>query len=73
MTSIENENARIVSIRGSTVKVKGLSSYRMGEIVYVGDENLMGEIIAIDRDLATLIYDVPFPKKHTFFAKKAPS
>lgn len=54
MTSIENENARIVSIRGSTVKVKGLSSYRMGEIVYVGDENLMGEIIAIDRDLATV-------------------
>ncbi|MHA1198730.1 MAG: V-type ATP synthase subunit A [Candidatus Heimdallarchaeaceae archaeon] len=48
------DNARIVSIKGSTVQAKGLSSYRMGEITYVGEEKLIGEIIEIDHSLATI-------------------
>ncbi len=53
MTLIE-ESARIVSIKGSTVQAKGLSSYRMGEITYVGEERLIGEVIAIEHDTATV-------------------
>ncbi len=53
MTLIE-ESARIVSIKGSTVQAKGLSSYRMGEITYVGEERLIGEVIAIVHDTATV-------------------
>ncbi|MCG3258786.1 MAG: V-type ATP synthase subunit A [Candidatus Heimdallarchaeota archaeon] len=48
------ERARIVTIKGSTVEVRGLSSYRMGEITYVGDEKLIGEVIEIERDFATV-------------------
>ncbi len=54
MTNSVEERARIVSIRGSTVEVKGLSSYRMGEITYVGEERLIGEIIEIEFDFATV-------------------
>ncbi|MEE9409586.1 MAG: hypothetical protein V3V41_01510 [Candidatus Heimdallarchaeota archaeon] len=52
--SEEEERARIVSIKGSTVKAKGLSSYRMGEIIYVGEEKLIGEVIAIEQNTATI-------------------
>ncbi len=48
------KRARIVSIKGSTVQAKELSSYRMGEIVYVGEEKLIGEVIEIDHDIATV-------------------
>ncbi len=48
------ERARIVTIKGSTVEVRGLSSYRMGEITYVGEEKLIGEIIEIERNFATV-------------------
>ncbi|MCG3222256.1 MAG: V-type ATP synthase subunit A [Candidatus Heimdallarchaeota archaeon] len=54
MTFSEEESARIVSIKGSTVKAKGLASYRMGEITYVGEERLIGEVIAIEHNIATI-------------------
>lgn len=54
MSVIKEENARIVSINGSIIQVKGLSSYRMGEIAYVGEERLVGEVIVIERDVATI-------------------
>lgn len=54
MTNSDEERARIVTIKGSTVEVRGLSSYRMGEITYVGEEKLIGEIIEIERNLATV-------------------
>ena len=52
--SSSEEKARIVSIKGSTVHVKGLLSYRMGEIAFVGTEKLVGEVIAIEHDIATV-------------------
>ncbi len=54
MTNSVEDRAKIVSIKGSTVEVKGLSSYRMGEITYVGEERLVGEIIEIEFDFATV-------------------
>ena len=54
MSVNEAEEARIVSIIGSIVQVKGLSSYRMGEITYVGEERLIGEVIVIEQDIATI-------------------
>ncbi|MBY9001534.1 MAG: V-type ATP synthase subunit A [Candidatus Heimdallarchaeota archaeon] len=54
MSVKEAEGARIVSITGSIVQVKGLSSYRMGEITYVGEERLIGEVIVIEQDIATI-------------------
>ncbi len=54
MSVSKEDDARIVSINGSIVQVKGLSSYRMGEITYVGEERLIGEVIVIDRDIATI-------------------
>ncbi|MCK5304523.1 MAG: V-type ATP synthase subunit A, partial [Candidatus Heimdallarchaeota archaeon] len=54
MSVIKEDDGRIVSINGSIVQVKGLSSYRMGEITYVGEERLVGEIIVIERDIATI-------------------
>ncbi len=54
MTISKEERARIISIKGSTVQAKGLASYRMGEITYVGEEKLVGEVIAIEYDIATI-------------------
>ncbi len=54
MSVIKEEDGRIVSINGSIVQVKGLSSYRMGEITYVGEERLVGEVIVVERDIATI-------------------
>ncbi len=54
MSKTLEEGARIVSIKGSTVQAKNLSSYRMGEITFVGEERLIGEIIAIEREIATI-------------------
>ena len=52
MTKAVDKKPRIVSIKGSTVQAKGLSSYRMGEIAYVGEEKLIGEVIEIEHDIA---------------------
>ena len=54
MSKTTVENARIISIKGSTVQVKGLSSYKMGEITYIGEERLIGEIIVIEHEIATI-------------------
>ncbi len=54
MTKATVENARIVSIKGSTVQAIGLKSYKMGEITFVGEEKLIGEIIEIEHELATI-------------------
>ncbi|MCG3222989.1 MAG: V-type ATP synthase subunit A, partial [Candidatus Heimdallarchaeota archaeon] len=54
MSVNKKDDGRIVSINGSIVQVKGLSSYRMGEITYVGEERLIGEVIVIEQDIATI-------------------
>lgn len=82
MSKTTVENARIISIKGSTVQVKGLSSYKMGEITYVGEERLIGEIIVIEHEIATIqvyepleglrINDPVYPTGHSLSAELGP-
>ncbi|MHA1828450.1 MAG: V-type ATP synthase subunit A [Candidatus Heimdallarchaeaceae archaeon] len=51
---VSEKIARITAIKGSTVQIRGLSSYRMGEIILIGTERLIGEIISIESNSATI-------------------
>ena len=44
----------IVGINGPVVKGTGMSDFKMREMVMVGDKKLIGEIITLDGDLATV-------------------
>jgi V/A-type H+-transporting ATPase subunit A len=46
--------AKLVRIAGPTVVAEGLGEAGLNEVVWVGTERLLGEIIRIDGDLATL-------------------
>lgn len=41
-------------INGPVIKAKGMSSFKMREMVMVGHNRLIGEIIALDGDIATI-------------------
>ncbi|MDD6484380.1 MAG: V-type ATP synthase subunit A [Clostridiales bacterium] len=45
---------RIFGINGPVVKVKGSDEFGMQEMVYVGDEELIGEVIGVEED-ATIV------------------
>jgi V/A-type H+-transporting ATPase subunit A len=47
-------SARLVRIAGPTVTVQGLPEAGLNEVVYVGEEKLLGEVIRIEGDLATV-------------------
>ena len=48
----------LVRIAGPTVVARGLEQVAIGEVVLAGEERLLGEVIRIDRDRATLqIYE----------------
>lgn len=49
-----NKNGIIEMINGPVVKAKGLSSYKMREMVMVGEKKLIGEIISLDGDVGTI-------------------
>ncbi len=46
--------ARVIEASGLVVKAKGLKNSFMGELVYVGKDNLIGEIIGLKEDTATI-------------------
>jgi V/A-type H+/Na+-transporting ATPase subunit A len=46
--------ARVVRIAGPTVSVDGLPNVALNEVVYVGEERLLGEVIRIERGVATV-------------------
>jgi len=49
----------IYRINGPVVKARGTSGMKMHETVFVGNNNLIGEIIALDNDTATIqVYEV---------------
>ncbi|MCQ8894515.1 MAG: V-type ATP synthase subunit A [Methanolinea sp.] len=50
----EGRTGRIIRVTGPVVQADGMSGARMFEIVHVGEESLIGEIIALERDLATI-------------------
>ena len=44
----------IYGINGPVIYIKGKTSFKMAEMVYVGDEKLVGEVIALDKDMTTI-------------------
>lgn len=42
-----NAQGQIYGINGPVVKVKGSNSFEMQEMVYVGEEELIGEVIGV--------------------------
>jgi V/A-type H+-transporting ATPase subunit A len=47
-------SARLVRVAGPTVVVHGLDGAALNEVVFVGEEGLLGEVIRVDGDLATV-------------------
>ncbi|OYR80884.1 V-type ATP synthase subunit A, partial [Halorubrum sp. E3] len=52
-TDAETDNGVIQSVSGPVVTARDLNA-RMNDVVYVGDEGLMGEVIEIEGDLTTV-------------------
>ncbi len=48
------ENNRIYGINGPVVYIKGITEFTMGEMVYVGDQKLVGEVIRLDSSRTTI-------------------
>ena len=46
--------SRVIGVSGPVVKAQGLHGAKMYELVRVGTEKLLGEIIALDNDIATI-------------------
>ena len=51
--TVEDGDGRIASVSGPVVTASGLDA-RMNDVVYVGDEGLMGEVIEIEGDVTTV-------------------
>jgi len=44
----------IYGINGPVIYLKGQTGFMMSEMVYVGDEKLVGEVISLDKDMTTI-------------------
>ena len=44
----------IYGINGPVIYLKGNTGFSMSEMVYVGRQKLVGEVIALDKDLTTV-------------------
>ena len=44
----------IYGINGPVIYLKGKTGFKMSEMVYVGEEKLVGEVISLDKDLTTI-------------------
>ena len=50
----------IYGINGPVIYIKGKTAFRMGEMVYVGPQKLVGEVIRIASSRTTIqVYEVP--------------
>ena len=45
---------KIYGINGPVIYLKGNTGFRMSEMVYVGKQQLVGEVIALDKDRTTI-------------------
>ena len=45
---------KIYGINGPVVYLKGKTDFKMSEMVYVGNERLVGEVISLDKDMTTI-------------------
>ena len=46
--------ATIYGINGPVIYLKGNTGFKMSQMVYVGNERLVGEVIALDKDMTTV-------------------
>ena len=44
----------IYGVNGPVIYLKGNTGFKMSEMVYVGKERLVGEVIALDKDKTTI-------------------
>ena len=52
---MDSKNTGIIyGINGPVIYLKGKSSFKMSEMVYVGEEKLVGEVISLDKDQTTI-------------------
>lgn len=49
-----NTKGRIYGINGPVIYIKGPTQFRMNEMVYVGSEKLVGEVITLDKSRTTI-------------------
>ena len=49
-----NNTATIYGINGPIVFIKGFTNFKMSEMVYVGKERLVGEVIRLTKDMTTI-------------------
>lgn len=49
-----NRTGKIYGINGPVIYIKGQTDFKMSEMVYVGDENLVGEVISLSKDRTTI-------------------
>ncbi len=48
------KTGKIYGINGPVIYLKGNTGFRMSEMVYVGEQQLVGEVIALDKDMTTI-------------------
>ena len=48
------KTGKIYGINGPVIYLKGKNGFKMAEMVYVGKERLVGEVISLDKDLTTI-------------------
>ena len=53
----------IYGINGPVIYLKGNTGFRMSEMVYVGKQKLVGEVIALDKDRTTIRQDLDRERK----------
>ena len=53
------KTAKIYGINGPVIYLKGNTGFRMSEMVYVGEQKLVGEVIALDKDLSLIHISEP--------------
>ena len=52
--SNDNSNGKLVFINGPVVKAENAQALKMREMVLIGDKKLIGEVVSIENELATL-------------------
>lgn len=48
------KTGKIYGINGPVIYLKGKNGFKMSEMVYVGKEKLVGEVISLDKDMTTI-------------------
>lgn len=49
-----NRTGKIYGINGPVIYIKGQTDFKMSEMVYVGEENLVGEVISLNKERTTI-------------------